>query len=141
MQTHFSGAIVSNKIGSAITRIAFPISWNETTAPSGTSIKLCTIPASATTPIVFSAYLAIDVANDAATSAVAILGFGSGLSNWMAAFDIKGASATFNYSPANQVFKKAETELWYTQTFVGTPTAGKVWIIVEIAELAGNSLT
>jgi len=145
MQTHQTGCLKGNRLGSVLTRTSwiFPFSAPLT---SGVSQKICTIPAGPNavgglsviqpSPAAYKVRIVVITSSDAVTSDQIDLGTSSGGNQLLAAQNLKAASGTMYSSPPNDfTIVKADTEIWITETIVGAKTVGEFAVVVEPFEL------
>lgn len=137
MLTHETGALKGSRRGSVMVLHAFPFSFADTTAVAK---FLCTIhvenniqnvtAGTVFEPLLVNVYTVIDVANDAATSATLSVGYtGATYTDFVNATNTKAATQTI--STKKQLLLKADTDLYMLPTYVGTPTVGSGYVIVE----------
>lgn len=137
MQSHGTGP----QRGSRISGISFihtiPIDFSNNA--SATNYKVLTIKGSLKKPVFVRLYVVVVVADNSATSSVVSVGDAAAGAGFFSAVDLK-ASAGSNYfygSNGNLYPIIVDTNFWVRVTRVGTPTAGRSYLIVEGVE--GNS--
>lgn len=139
MLSHQSGGIKGTRLGSPNVVHTIPVTFADATAVAK---KLLTIspqfsasPGTAVfEPVFFRINAVIEIANDAGTSAALAVGTNStSYNNAIAAFDMKGAVGANATQAANPVkMALADTDIYAVPTIVGSPTVGKVHVIVEV---------
>lgn len=141
MQTHGSGPIRGTRPGAYGFNHSALI--EATVNLSGVSKKLFTIDATTQNPVAYRTRVVIDVANNAATTATLAIGTSSGGAQVLAASDIK-QTAGINIAPAATAeirIATSATEIFATATYVGTPTLGRAYVLIEMWDLNINLTT
>ena len=133
MGAEHSQGLVPQKIGSVKTVHTFTITMTQ--AASGVATKLFSIQATATEPATLTITVIVETPSDATTSHTLSLGkTGSGYTDVINAFIWKAAAVGANGTatvPVKMIV--ADTDYYFVSTFVGTPTAGRIYVIVETA--------
>lgn len=84
--------------------------------------------------LVTHASAVVVVANDAATSATADLGFEGDAAALLDDADLKAAAGTVHDDATNGILRETGGNVIYTPTYTGTPTVGTVLIRIEYIE-------
>lgn len=136
MQSHSSGCIKGNRLGSNPVRHSWIIPFTTAKLTSGTDVKLCTLPGSTFNPLAYSCRIIVGTANNSGTSAVARIGTASGGTTLINDVDLKAAAGT-NYTTTNVfTYGRVDVDIWVRVTSVGTAaTTGEFAILIEPFEL------
>ncbi len=144
--SHNSGSQRGSRVAARPTVLTFPIDYSM--HASGTAYKLVTFKVTAQKPLLIRTNIVQAVADNSATSAVVSVGTASGGAQWHSAYDLKagspngnqnnalgGAGQWIQYNPASTNVTSGVLPVWMTVTRVGTPTAGRAYLVIEVAEI------